>query len=421
TSLSSTASVCCAATQAYLARTSLAPAPFTPHPSPSLPTYSAKPGQHDFIVLRKLVLPGQCFCSAHQAIPAPLPCLLAPPHPPHSDKPGQHDFNVLRKLVLPDGSVLRAKLPGRPTRDCLFADPARDHTSMLKIWMMNACSGMVGAFNCPFPPFPTLNPLFPPPPSIPNSMLKIWTMNACSGMVGAFNCQGAGWCRDGRKYTMHNPDPDAVTGTVAAADVDLLADVAASDWTGDVAVFSHNAGGCAEEREEGEGGTEGGELVRLPADTSLVVHLHRLEFELYTVAPITVVGSVAVAPIGLTNMYNSGGAVLSVRSSNTSGAGTCATSPDAAGAGSPNADTTEAHKAAAREADAREPGAGAAEATVEVEMRGGGSFVLYASKEPLWCTVDGTEAQVAYTPDDGRAAVQVPFRAGATCLLRFAW
>ncbi|CAI7879641.1 unnamed protein product, partial [Closterium sp. NIES-54] len=118
-----------------------------------------------------------------------------------SDKPGQHDFSVLRKLVLPDGSVLRAKLPGRPTRDCLFADPARDHTSML----------------------------------------KIWTMNACSGMVGAFNCQGAGWCRDGRKYTMHNPDPDAVTGTVAAADVDLLADVAAGDWTGDVVVFSHNA------------------------------------------------------------------------------------------------------------------------------------------------------------------------------------
>ena len=43
-----------------------------------------------------------------------------------SDKPGQHDFNLLRKLVLPDGSILRAKLPGRPTRDCLFCDPARD-------------------------------------------------------------------------------------------------------------------------------------------------------------------------------------------------------------------------------------------------------------------------------------------------------
>lgn len=43
-----------------------------------------------------------------------------------SDKPEQHDFNLLKKLVLPDGSILRAKLPGRPTRDYLFSDPAKD-------------------------------------------------------------------------------------------------------------------------------------------------------------------------------------------------------------------------------------------------------------------------------------------------------
>ena len=36
-----------------------------------------------------------------------------------SDKPGNHNFELLKKLVLPDG---------RPTRDCLFADPARDGT-----------------------------------------------------------------------------------------------------------------------------------------------------------------------------------------------------------------------------------------------------------------------------------------------------
>lgn len=45
-----------------------------------------------------------------------------------SDKPGNHNFDLLKKLILPDGSVLRAQLPGRPTRDCLFADPARDGT-----------------------------------------------------------------------------------------------------------------------------------------------------------------------------------------------------------------------------------------------------------------------------------------------------
>lgn len=50
-----------------------------------------------------------------------------------SDRPGQHDFSLLRKLVLPDGSVLRALLPGRPTRDCLFSDVMRDKKTLLKV------------------------------------------------------------------------------------------------------------------------------------------------------------------------------------------------------------------------------------------------------------------------------------------------
>lgn len=44
----------------------------------------------------------------------------------NSDKPGEHDFKILKKLVLPDGSVLRARYAGRPTRDCLFLDPVMD-------------------------------------------------------------------------------------------------------------------------------------------------------------------------------------------------------------------------------------------------------------------------------------------------------
>ena len=64
-----------------------------------------------------------------------------------SDRPKVHDFNLLRKLVLPDGSVLRAQLPGRPTRDCLFADVARDGKSALKIWNLNRVGGVLGVFN----------------------------------------------------------------------------------------------------------------------------------------------------------------------------------------------------------------------------------------------------------------------------------
>lgn len=88
-----------------------------------------------------------------------------------SDKPRQHDFNLLNKLVLPDGSILRAKFPGRPMRDCLFFDPARDG----------------------------------------KSLLKIWNLNDFNGVVGVFNCQGAGWCRVGKKNLIHDDQPGTIT------------------------------------------------------------------------------------------------------------------------------------------------------------------------------------------------------------------
>ena len=63
-----------------------------------------------------------------------------------SDRVGVHDFELLRKLVLSDGSVLRADLPGRPTRDCLYADPSVEPV-LLKIFNLNRDCGIVGVFN----------------------------------------------------------------------------------------------------------------------------------------------------------------------------------------------------------------------------------------------------------------------------------
>ena len=50
-----------------------------------------------------------------------------------SDRVGEHDFSLLRRLVLPDGSVLRCRLLGRPTADCLFRDVSRDQQTVLKV------------------------------------------------------------------------------------------------------------------------------------------------------------------------------------------------------------------------------------------------------------------------------------------------
>uniref|UniRef100_A0A453E8A9 galactinol--sucrose galactosyltransferase n=1 Tax=Aegilops tauschii subsp. strangulata TaxID=200361 RepID=A0A453E8A9_AEGTS len=172
-----------------------------------------------------------------------------------SDKPGNHNFDLLKKLVLPDGSVLRAQLPGRPTRDCLFSDPARD-----------------GA-----------------------SLLKIWNMNKCAGVVGVFNCQGAGWCRVVKKTRIHDEAPGTLTGSVRAEDVEGITQATGTDdCTGDAVVYTHRAG----------------ELVRLPRGATLPVTLKRLEYELFHVCPVRAVApDISFAPIGLLHMFNAGGAV----------------------------------------------------------------------------------------------------------------
>ncbi|MED6206779.1 putative galactinol--sucrose galactosyltransferase 2 [Stylosanthes scabra] len=171
-----------------------------------------------------------------------------------SDKPGNHNFDLLKKLVLPDGSVLRAQLPGRPTRDCLFADPARDGISLL----------------------------------------KIWNLNKYSGVVGVFNCQGAGWCKVEKKTRIHDASPGTLTGSVCASDVDFIDQVAGAGWLGDVIVYAYRSG----------------EVIRLPKGVSVPVTLKVLEYELFHFCPVEEIApSISFAAIGLLDMFNSGGAM----------------------------------------------------------------------------------------------------------------
>lgn len=171
-----------------------------------------------------------------------------------SDKPGNHNFELLKKLVLPDGSVLRAKLPGRPTRDCLFVDPARDGISLL----------------------------------------KVWNMNSCSGLVGVFNCQGAGWCKVAKRTLIHDTAPGTLSSSVRTTDVDLIHQVAGADWNGEAIVYAYRSG----------------EIIRLPKGASLPVTLKVLEYELYHFCPIKEIATnINFAPIGLLNMFNSSCAV----------------------------------------------------------------------------------------------------------------
>ncbi|KAJ8753120.1 hypothetical protein K2173_017672 [Erythroxylum novogranatense] len=172
-----------------------------------------------------------------------------------SDAPGKHNFELLKKLVLPDGSILRALLPGRPTRDSLFNDPARD-----------------GA-----------------------SLLKIWNMNKYTGVLGVYNCQGAAWNTIERKNTFHETKDEAITGAIRGRDVHLISEAATdTNWPGNCALYSHRTG----------------ELMTLPYNAAMPVSLKVLEYEVFTVTPIKdLAPGFSFAPLGLIGMFNAGGAI----------------------------------------------------------------------------------------------------------------
>ncbi|KAJ8431417.1 hypothetical protein Cgig2_004449 [Carnegiea gigantea] len=220
-----------------------------------------------------------------------------------SDKPGNHDFKILRKLVLPDGSILRARYAGRPTRDCLFKDPVMDG----------------------------------------ESLMKIWNLNKLAGVLGVFNCQGAGiW------PLKHNPldtIPEVLSGHVSPNDVEFLEEVAGDNWHGDCAVYAFSSGS----------------LTSVPRRGKLGVSLRVLTCEIYTICPIRVFDkAIQFAPIGLLNMYNSGGAVEALSS------------------------TTD-HDGC----------------SIKIKMRGCGQFGAYSSIKPRNCTIDRKIEEFTYSAEDG--------------------
>jgi raffinose synthase len=167
-----------------------------------------------------------------------------------SDKPGRHDANLLRKLVMPDGTVLRANLPGRPTRDCLFANVGTDKVSAL----------------------------------------KIWNQNNVGGVVGAFHVQGVEWNFDTHENEVVEENPAPLTATVTPKDVESL-----RGKEGPFCAWRHQSA----------------TLEFLENDSSeMKAELNHREWEIFSIVPVQTTGDVMWGPIGLANMMNSGGGLL---------------------------------------------------------------------------------------------------------------
>nr|UAD82042.1 raffinose synthase 2 [Trebouxia lynnae] len=173
-----------------------------------------------------------------------------------SDKPGAHDFELLKRMVLPDGSVLRPLLPGRPTKDILFADVLKDN----------------------------------------KTLLKVWNMNPVNGVVGVFNVQGSSWSRKKRAFHTHDPSPPVLQTLVNPTDINTFAQ-ASSNPQHFVMYSDQNK-----------------TLTLAVHQQDLPVRLEAGKSDVITVAPLFGVGDeVQVACIGFVNMLNPGGGVLKVK------------------------------------------------------------------------------------------------------------
>ncbi|KAG0513057.1 hypothetical protein BDA96_10G068200 [Sorghum bicolor] len=245
-----------------------------------------------------------------------------------SDAPGKHNFELLKKIVLPDGSILRARLPGRPTKDCLFTDPARDGVSLL----------------------------------------KIWNMNKFTGVLGVYNCQGAAWSSVEKKNTFHHTGTEALTCGIKGSDVHLISEAATDpEWNGDCTVYRH----------------ADGDLTVLPYGAALPVSLEVLEHDILTVSPIKdLAPGFRFAPIGLVDMFNSGGAVEGLTYHLLGGA---------------------------KLLDGGNGSASGSEAVglVCMEVKGCGRFGAYSSVRPRKCMLGSAQLEFSYDSSSGLVVLQL--------------
>ncbi|XP_072971058.1 probable galactinol--sucrose galactosyltransferase 2 [Typha angustifolia] len=234
-----------------------------------------------------------------------------------SDKPGQHNFEILKRIVLPDGSILRARFAGRPTRDCLFDDPVMDGRSLLKIWNLNKICGVICIFNCQGSGF------WPPREQ--------------------FNQVGVGWPL--KDVPVSASSSLCISGHVSPSNIEYLGNLAGENWNGDCAVYAFNSGS----------------LTRISKCGSLAISLYTLQFEVYTISPIKDYNqNIQFAPIGLINMFNSGGAIDDLSSDF-----------DSSGC------------------------------MIKIKCRGPGQFGAYSSLSPKHCVVGTKEEEFNYDGNNG--------------------
>jgi raffinose synthase len=201
-----------------------------------------------------------------------------------SDKPDAHDFELLHKLVLPDGKVLRTQGIGLPTRDCLFDDPTKG-TALLKIWNTNALGGVVGVFNARYGTGEVkVGSASDEIPSEANAVAQTEAQaDENKGLADGSAPDEALAESEASSSSQATHTPSApISGSISPSDISSLEGER-------FAVYAHY----------------GREVRVLEADARWEITLPELQAEVFTVVPV----ESDFAPLGLTDMFNSGGAI----------------------------------------------------------------------------------------------------------------
>ncbi|KAF5745940.1 stachyose synthase-like [Tripterygium wilfordii] len=229
-----------------------------------------------------------------------------------SDSVGGHDFDLIKKLVFPDGTIPKCQHFALPTRDCLFKNPLFDS----------------------------------------KTILKIWNFNKFGGVIGAFNCQGAGWNPKEQRIKGFSECYKPMSGSVHVFDIewDQKPELAELGKAEEYIVYLDQAGEIH---------------FMTPKSDAIQVTIQPSTFEIFSFVPLKKVARNAkFAPIGLTNMFNSGGTIQELEYNQSGG--------------------------------------------VKIKVKGGGNFLAYSSVAPKKCSLNGVDVGFQWLTG-GKLGLNVPW------------
>lgn len=232
-----------------------------------------------------------------------------------SDSVSGHDFDLIKKLVYPDGTIPKCQHFALPTRDCLFRNPLFDY----------------------------------------KTVLKIWNFNKYGGVIGAFNCQGAGWDPKEKRIKGYSECYKPISCSVHVCEI---------EWNQKI-----EAAHLGEAEEYVVHLNEADELrLMTPKSDAIHIVIQPSSFEILNFVPVRNVGrGIKFAPLGLTNMFNSGGTLQELE-----------------------------YKSSAVEFSAM------------IKVKGGGKLLAYSSESPKKCCLNGAEVAFEWSAD-GRLNLNVPW------------